>query len=399
MIKKFKQFKNLIIKTINNFNTSISKRKRKLHFMDIVYCVAYINSHNVGYNITNSHLKNKKIVNVSKSSLVEKRCNIDYTYFTSINDIIINHIYKNYKKPRFIAVDGSHINLFKCLSNYGTRLSRNKKYSSILLNSLYDIDNKIPINYMVDTKFSERSILYKQLKYIHVGDVLIMDRGYFCQELLNKIININADSIFRLKNNINLTKEIIKSKKNDIIVNYQLNKVNKIQIRLVKYKISKHWYYLCTTLINRYKYPLNRLIKLYKKRWTVETDFLYAIQYMKMDKIKSKKYNNVKQDIASIQFVSLISSYIEYILKFKNKKYKINKKNSLSIVKNDILYTLLYKKNTKNVIKKLKEHMNAIKKSNVCIQPNRHYSRIRKMPASKWCLNPIKFYNKFKKKK
>lgn len=214
-----------------------------------------------------------------------------------------------------------------------------------------------------------------------------------------KLIHLNKyHSIFRLKLNLKITKKIKKSNKNDIYINYKIDKNTTIKYRLIKFNNGKYNCYLATSLINRHKYPLSRLIKIYSKRWSVETEFMYAKYYMTMNNIKSKKYNNVKQDIASIQFISIISGYIEYLI---NKKYKKNKKNNLYIITHNLLYKLFYKKLTKKLIIKINKLFEIIKNVVVAIQFNRHYKRIKKKPSSKWNINSIHYFytNKFNKNK
>ncbi len=180
MNKYIKNLKKFINNLLMNYNNKIFKRNSKITFKDIFYCSVYMNGNKTSYDLTNSHLKIKNIINVSKSALVKKRNKIHPIHYELINTKLINHIYDKYNKSRHIAVDGANIYLEKCLHKDGVKLSKNKQYTKVLISSLYDIDNKIPINYTISKQFNERKLLTSQLKYIKKGDIIVMDRGYIC---------------------------------------------------------------------------------------------------------------------------------------------------------------------------------------------------------------------------
>ena len=73
--------------------------------------------------------------------------------------------------------------------------------------------------------------------------------------------------------------------------------------------------------------------------------------------------------------------------------------NSLDIIVNKLLYLFMYNKMTKKIKIKVRKLISIIINSKTKIKNNRHYPRLRKKPASKWCLNGIKLFNKYKYKK
>lgn len=401
MIGKYmRHIKNILNYSLRKINKEITKRNRKIKFKDIMYFITYMNNNSCSYTNANTHLKIKKILNVCNASFVKKRKNINASCITAITDALLTDFYKKCNNPRFIAVDGSHLNLYKCINNDGARLSRNKLYSKILINSLYDIHNKICINYAYSTKFNERSLLVEQLKYIKKRDVLIMDAGYYSNDILNTLVDRKIDSIFRLSKNYKMVKKLIKSDINDIIIKMVTNTGNIINFRLIKYTVGKNNYYIGTTLL---KYTVESLKLLYKQRWLVETDFFYSKYYHGLKTIKSKNLHNVEHDIMSINFISVITSLFERFTYTNNNiknGYNINRKNVIHSTTNYLLYILFYKRITKSVIKKLSKLMILIVNTVVKIQPNRHYVRIKKSPGSHWSTNSIYYYyNRIKKKK
>ena len=227
---------------------------------------------------------------------------------------------------------------------------------------------------------------------------MVVDRGYYDEKLLKILIDNGLYVVFRMKKNLNLIKKLDKTNNNDIIVKHYINDNKYMNMRLLKYKINKETYYLYTNLLDNKKYNFEYLQLLYKNRWGVETDFRYSKYYLMLNNIRLKSINMVKQTICIHNLIQLLEGYLEIIInKSKNdNKNKINKKNSIYMFTNNILYLLFYKKSTKKIKTKILKLMNIIKETIVCIQNNRHYSRIRKSPASKWCLNAIKFINRRK---
>ncbi len=378
---------------IKNIDDEITTRKRSISFKDVIYYSSYRIYNNYSYNIANSHLKIKNILDVSKTALINKKNNIDCKYFKQLNKELIDCIYKNHTQ-RILAIDGSRINLLESL-NTNYKLSSNRNYTSALISSIYDVENKIPINYEIYDSFNERAALTDQLNYCKHNDILIMDRGYYSDELLQNIIDKKLNVLFRLKDNYKFVKDFINLNVNDHEFNYKFkNKKDAVRMRLIKYKIRKETYYLLTNLIDKNKYGLEYLKDLYKKRWEVETDFKYSKLYLSLENINSRKINQTKQDVYVHNFIQIIDGFLKMIIdkynKTKNDNYMYNKKNSLYICLNKLMYILFYKKFTKKTIEKILKLTNIIKDSLVNIQNNRKYSRIRKRPASKWCLNAIK---------
>ena len=93
---------------------------------------------------------------------------IDSKYFIELNNEIINFFYNIIKnnntnitetKPkRLLAIDGSKVYFKKSLSK-DFKLSKNKNYTTGNISCLFDIDYKIPINYLLSKSFNERQLL------------------------------------------------------------------------------------------------------------------------------------------------------------------------------------------------------------------------------------------------
>ena len=100
---------------------------------------------------------------------------------------------------------------------------------------MYDYNLQMPIDICVNTYYQEQKCVYlSHLKFIKQNDYVLFDRNYFSYKLYNEIIKRKAFGIFRLKKQINVVKEFVKSNSFDNIV--KLKDGNKI--RLIKYYVK-----------------------------------------------------------------------------------------------------------------------------------------------------------------
>ena len=156
-IDKIKSFQKILNNNIKNINNKIVKRNRKINFKDIIYGSIYKTINNtsyddVAYQINKTFINKNINTTITKSAFIQRRNDIPNEYFLNINDSFINFIYKNIKKPRIIAVDGSFLNLYKSFDKYDYEYaSENKNYCKAIISCIYDIENKIPINYYLFT--------------------------------------------------------------------------------------------------------------------------------------------------------------------------------------------------------------------------------------------------------
>jgi hypothetical protein len=386
-IDKIKNFQKILNNHIKNINKKIIKRHRKIDFKDIIYGSIYKSINNTSYeDVTyqiNKIFINKNInTSITKSAFIQKKNNIPNEYFLNINDSFINFIYKTIKKSRIIAVDGSFLNLYKSFDKYGYEYaSENKNYCKAIISCLYDIENKIPINYYLFKKRDERNAFKEQIKYLRAGDIVIFDRGYFSYDIIEKLNNKGINYIFRLKYN----KKEVQYMKNNNINNY-IFKVKNINYKTVSYKIndSEEDYYLFTNLI--YK-SIEELKDLYWKRWKVELHFKETKYNLSLNNINLKTENSLKQEIYIHNLLFILYYFFniennDYLLKTK---YKINNKTGIKIFSENIIYLLIFNKLTNSCFEKIKKYFKLIIINIIYIPDIKPiFERKRKRPYGKW---------------
>ena len=215
------------------FVTRNNKNKNKqIFFRDIILFSSNL-IHSSSYSNTNANFKINYEKYISYQAFHKKRNLMNVNLIDTLNDSLIDFTYSGDKKIRYIGTDGSQINLDYNLHACGYKPSKYNTYCKGKINSLYDIDNKIPINYQLSKGYeSETDILLKQLKYINKGDVLVLDRGYYSKRLINILDDKSIGYVFRMKSNSIFVKNM-KSVDDTVYVN---TKNSTIKARIINTK-------------------------------------------------------------------------------------------------------------------------------------------------------------------
>ena len=311
-------------------------------------------------------------------------------YFYKNNNDLLFGIY------RILCVDGTHSPLSQNLKNDDYKLTPNNTYVDSLISGLYDISNKTIVDFHLSNSKNENKQYKNQFIYLKENDIIIHDRGYFNPNLLYNLHIKKVNSIFRMKKNYIIVKDILKSNKNDKIYTICNKNTNwlKIKLRLVKYKIKGEIYILGTTLTDNI-FSIDVLKKLYKKRWRIE-EYFKTIKYcLSFKDFHSKTEEQVKQEMYIHMFCTLLTRTLEEIYKKHNNKLKnklitnkTNFKNNIDKVCNRIIKILFYQKDkyVKDIIKILQILFIYLIK----IRKNRSFLRKRIKPVSNFYQHPQK---------
>ena len=214
-INNLNNIKSKINKLINTLNNTYVKRQSKITMNNIVFGSLYKCLNNYSYDDVQLKINNKNIENgkynkvFTTEAFIIKKNNIDASYFLNLNNSLIDQIY-NDNKERIFGVDGSNLDLFKNFNSdkYPYASSKTKNYCKAYISCLFDIDAKIPVNYNLSTKNNERQSFKEQFKYLRKNDIVILDRGYYSDDLLMSLEKINVNYIFRLPKSLNIIKNL-----------------------------------------------------------------------------------------------------------------------------------------------------------------------------------------------
>jgi hypothetical protein len=236
---KIKKLKKNISYNLNKIDDKQCIRTRKLNFSDVFYFINLYNSNpNTTYDkIYNTIMSDDTYDNVSKNAFVKKRNDLSIEHFENINNQLVNYIYDDLSfknKPRYLSIDASNLNFLSKL-NDDFKPNKHDTYTNGCLSCLFDINLQIPINYNLSNSSNERQLLIEQFKYIKPYDVLIADRGYYSDTLINQFIDNKFSFIFRLKSSELKIKEFNK-------LELELNDKNNTSHYIYDYKYNDKIY-------------------------------------------------------------------------------------------------------------------------------------------------------------
>ena len=296
--EKIKKLKKHLNYTLNMTDDKQRIRNRKLNFSDIFY---FINLYNSNYNTTYDKIYNTVISDdtyseISKNAFIKKRNDLPIEHFENINNKLINYIYNDLSlnnKPRYLSIDASNLHFLSKL-NDDFKPNKHNTYTNGCLSCLFDINLQIPINYNLSKSFNERELLIEQFKYIKPNDILIADRGYYSDALINKFIDNKFNFIFRLKSSELKIKEFNKfeSEFNNDVNHYIID--HNYNGQIYKFKIIKY-----QTYYNK-EVEKENLIELRKKIITIKNIIINIeknISLLRDEKINLIHHNKILKSI------------------------------------------------------------------------------------------------------
>jgi len=390
-----KNIKKIVIDILQSINDECFVYKSDLDLFDITYIISKIISNNWSTTIVNQHIKNKDIAYITNSAINDKRKNIDYKYlklaYEALMGIIKNDI-ENYSNKvdvkNLYAVDGSKINFFKQLESEGYTVSNNNNYCKALMSTVYDVSNELVMDTVIKKSMKEGKIFEKQLNNFQKKSIIMGDGHYFTKGVLNKMREKGIYGIFKAPRNLNICKDFLKMNDESKIYDY-----NGINVRLIKYKNYNNTYILGTNILTNEKYTNDFIIKMYNQRWFVEDFFKISKCYLNFNKTHARTMNNIMQEVYMQMIIVALSKYIEIIApvflpnNYNYINHKINRKNVINSVSNDIIYLILYEKHNKKYINAMKNILFDLINCVTLIEDNRYEKRIRKMPITQFMNN------------
>ncbi len=273
---------------------------------------------------------------------------------------------------------------------------------------LYDVLNFTTLDGQMDSfDTSERALAHRHLKYINPGkDLVILDRGYPSLPFMFELHQQGINYCMRMKNGWWLEiRNMLKKGQKDKIVTFKLPAKDKDL--LVKYGTSKDEFkcrlividlpggeteVLCTSVLKKAKLPYDSFSTLYHYRWNIEEGYKLYKSRSQMEAFSGKTALSVKQDfyarIFMMSTMAVMAFPIEELLRKeqentqneKKHKYKINRTNALSMIK-EMMAKVFINKMIQPALKALDDFLKA---TTEVIRPGRKFKRrmIKKKPPS-----------------
>ena len=351
-------------------------RKRKLPFDTLIKIIIGMESKSLTNELIDVFDSEPDMPSVS--AFVQQRSKIKAEVFKNIFDGFTSKlIIENQDELRVLAVDGSDIQIPTNpddASSYHPGVNGQKPYNLLHLNALYDLENHIYTDVLIQGKLNsnEHSAVQEMVDNSTIRKALIIaDRGY---ESYNNMAHIQEkgwyflirikDGVTGIKNGLDLPtsdtfdipislklsrkqtnemKELYANDKNhykfiphstpfdyldtklrkyDVLQYYELN------FRIVRFKISDDSYETVLTNLNESEYSPDRLKELYASRWGIETSFRDLKYTIGMLDFHSKKVMCIHQEIYAhlimYNFAEMITSHVVIEKKQRKYTYKAN---------------------------------------------------------------------------
>ena len=349
-------------------------RKRKISLQTIVSGIINMECKSLPNELIDMFKGSENMPSVS--AFVQQRDKVKPEAFEAVFNKFTNKIAVDTVNMPILAVDGSDVRLPTNPDDKLTYLPGSKAqdpYNSLHINALYDLDRHLYRAALIQNG-AQRDECTALQKLVDNSDIplalVIADRGY---ESYNNLAHIQEkgwyflirikDGNYGIKNGfdlpnedcfdqsivLNLTrkqtneaKEFFKdrnhyrcishtspfdylpqhSRKDDPLVFYTL------KFRIVRFKLSEHYYETVITNLPVGKYPPEDLKKLYASRWGIETSFRDLKYTVGLLKYHSKKTACIRQEIFArltlYNFVEVITSHVAISKKQRKYTYKCN---------------------------------------------------------------------------
>lgn len=267
-------------------------RKRKLSMFHVVLYLFYSGLQSMPLTISNIRfdLKRLNFPMVSRQAVSKARTGISPLLFRSFFALTSSEYYRWTKKTKkwngysVFAIDGTKIELpatESIFSKFGVHYEKNGElfYSNALGSVLYDVlEDVITDANIYPSNYSERNaakahLLRLEEMNLHKKSVIIMDRGYFSEELYRHICDQNYFCLFRIQKKYRIAKNMMSDDETKYLEVDHSKFSTKIKIRVIKVELeSGETEYLATNIMDS-KITREMFKELYFKRWKIETKY------------------------------------------------------------------------------------------------------------------------------
>jgi len=317
---------------------------------------------------------------VTAGAITQARSKLNPWAFQRLNEVANESFYSEapylkWKGFRVLAVDGSSLGLPNSKSikeEFGIVCYPDRTVSTRSLakcSIVYDVLNCLTIDAQLGkTTSSEKALLEKSLPKLNEGDLLVADRNYGYNIIFHWLKERKVDFCIRLKTTKRTAvKKFISSKKLDTIVEFKYtDKLIKelgikqedgtIKVRLVKVILENGKIeVLCTSLLDKSKYPREEFKELYHKRWAVEEAYKLLKIRADLESFSGRTARSIHQDFHAKIFMMTICAALTFPIEEKGRKeytaaktgnlydQKVNRTDALAETQ-DNLITIFIKK-------------------------------------------------------
>ena len=293
---------------------------------------------------------------VTKQAFSKARQNLNPNIFKELADIAINHVYadENYKKHdeyRFLAVDGTTIELpnLEKLEEYFGNVGNKAETVRARASALIDIENEIIIDSEIGNyRDCERNYCKRHLKKLkelgYRKDLILYDRGYPSRELMAYHMDEGIDFLMRAKETF-LHKKTIYAGETDCIKEFTY-KDNIYKVRRVEFMLNSGEKEVLITSISD-KLSIQDLKVIYFKRWGIETKFNTLKHKIQIENFSGYSTIAILQDFYASMYLSNIAAIFKMDIEISDNTdrkytYKVNENLLIGKLKNRLVKAFLF---------------------------------------------------------
>jgi len=316
--------------------------------------------------------KDFSIQTVTKGALSQARAKLIPEAFLDLNQEGCRSFYEDapylqWNGHRLLAGDGSVVILPNHPTNreefgvYEMGPNGESERSLARTSIVYDVLNLLTVDAIIDKyTASEQQMLQQHLSRVKFleGDLLLLDRAYPSLALMFTLQQRRIEFCIRLKaGRWKESQEMIMNGETDKVVTFTLPPKDRhlqkeylvsepsVTCRLVVIELETgEKEVLCTSLIDKKKYPYSDFKELYGLRWNVEEAYKLYKQRVAWEAFSGKTARNIKQDIYAKVFMMTMCAILAHPIEqrvrkesatAKHRKHnrKINRTNALAFCK------------------------------------------------------------------
>jgi len=246
---------------------------------------------------------------------------------------------------RVFAVDGSTCRLPdrpEILDHFGAASDKAMGRVSIL----HDILNRLTYDaILAPYKLGEADLAHQHLEDAQLppGSLIILDRGYVHFPLLRNLVDEGHHFCVRLKSNLRIYKDFIRSGLSEAIDEWEPSEGIKrgatpnshlrrsLKVRLLRFEAGGQEYVLMTSLLDATAFPILEMADLYHQRWEVEESYKVKKCRMRIEEMTGTSPEIVLQDFHAKVFAECFTAALLLELREEVEAYCLTTRNEYKI--------------------------------------------------------------------
>ena len=234
--------------------------------------------------------------------------------FTGIVNEIYDRGYDTWHGYRISAIDGSKLQIpdEQKLRDYFGTMGSAQVAATAQASALYDVCNNVLIDVQLEPlKIDERTLALRHIAALRdlpsFGKELILgDRGYASFTLIETLKDSGISFLLRVKRGFN--KDIDMLRQGDHSVLLQKKGHEDIRVRVIKFTLPSGEEETLVTDIMDKRFGKKAFMKLYFKRWPIETKYDEIKNKLQVENFSGLSVNAINQDFYISMFLSNVAS-------------------------------------------------------------------------------------------